>query len=120
MYLLVPYHKLGTKAVTSIHTRTTSNFFQGHSFMALTSDDLWSHVSDRAHSIGEGVLQLLSCPKVTQFEHLSLVKQQDTVDREEVHGDTRSHTGFTLNETDLHAIMCLDHSPLLLMSTPTH
>ena len=45
---------------------------------ACTSDDLWGHVSNGAHGIGESVLQLLGCTKVTELEQQTILEQQHT------------------------------------------
>ena len=43
-------------------------------FCKLTSDDLWGHVSNGAHGIGEGVLQLLGCTKVAELEQQAVLE----------------------------------------------
>ncbi len=39
-----------------------------------TSDNLWGHVPDGTHGIGEGVCQLLGSAKVTELQAATIVK----------------------------------------------
>ena len=44
----------------------------------LTYDNFRSHVSNGAHCIGQGALDLLGCPKVAQLEQCTILEQQYT------------------------------------------